>query len=90
MLPVALLILFVVPEDAFAMCVGLIILIGALGMDPFVWIGGADTGWRVTCRFQLCFDWLLRITKGLCTDATWGRLSVLDCGCGNCRHVSTE
>jgi len=29
MLPIALLILFVLPEDAFAMCVGLIVLVGA-------------------------------------------------------------
>ena len=29
MLPIALLILFVLPEDAFALCVGLIILVGA-------------------------------------------------------------
>ena len=29
MLPIALLILFVLPEDAFAICVGLIVLVGA-------------------------------------------------------------
>ena len=60
---IALSILFVVPEDAFAMCVGLIVLVGAWEWIRLSGFGGQLLTGALLGRFQLYFDWLLRIAR---------------------------